>query len=568
MRQLVVLCDGTNNNLTGGAKDTHVVALAELLRADPDAERLMYYDPGVGNPGEVPGTTLWDKVRREAERIDGLAFGRGVFDNITEGYRFLMRQWRADDDQIWLFGFSRGAFTARSIGGMVNLFGLLPSHLASMVPTLVQLYFSDPTEQTRAIAAQVTRLFAETPPRRPFIHFVGVWDTVATVGTWPFSLRIKAKPTLEGKRFVNVRQALALDEHRAQFVPRAYAQDNGTFKLADGNAGTVEQQWFRGAHCDVGGGYDTEKSQLAQMPLAWLVAQAVACGLRLHHGGRLLTSEADVTAAVAQIAAGHPPPAQSPPPQPEPRRVHCQLHDNPVWALSGMKLRDTRVAAIDDGPDAPVVMGEHPSVAAWDARFAQDSVWRSAGLSAWWWGLLAVAIVAYFAVGQLLFGDGGGLRDHAMANLQFQIWQLVAVFSFDGSWWDATQAFASPRWAVLWDLVLIAAYAYVLATLSARAFAHASGFNRLGMTPSKALNLLGWALPVMVIADVVENLATWFVLTLGQQELWLLAGIARIVMALAVLAKYVGLAGVLALILGWRALHPHPPGANAPARRN
>jgi len=137
MQQLVLLCDGTNNNLTGGASDTHLVTLAELLRADPDADRTVFYDPGVGNPGEVPGITLWDKARRLFERIDSLAFGRGVFDNIAEGYLFLMRHWRSHDDQIWLFGFSRGAFTARSIGGLINRFGILEPHLESLVPTLL-----------------------------------------------------------------------------------------------------------------------------------------------------------------------------------------------------------------------------------------------------------------------------------------------------------------------------------------------------------------------------------------------------------------------------------------------
>ena len=557
MRQLVVLCDGTNNNLTGSAKDTHVVALAELLRTDPDDARVVFYDPGVGNPGEVPGTTVWDKVRRGIERIDGLAFGRGVFDNIAEGYRFLMRHWQSDQDQIWLFGFSRGAFTARSIGGMVNLFGLLPPHMASMVPTLVKLYFSDPTDRTRNIAEQATRLFAEAPPRRPLIHFVGVWDTVATVGTWPFSLRMKAKPTLDGKRFVNVRQALALDEHRAQFVPRAYAQDNGTFKLFDGRAGSIVQQWFRGAHCDVGGGYGPSKSALADLPLAWLVAEAVRCGLRLRDNGHPLDTEVAVAAAAAQVLAEHPP---KPPPEPaEPRRVHCQLHQTPLWALSGMKLRDTRTAAVDDAQPVPVAMAEHPSVAAWPAQFPQDSVWRGAGLSAWWWGFLAIGLVTYFAVGQLLFGDGGGLRDHAQANLQFQLWQLTALWHNGGAWWTEALAFKAPRWALAWDLLLIASYAYVLATLAARAFAHASGFNRLGIAPPKALNALGWALPLMVIADVIENLASWLAITLGHHELWLLASLCRAVMFAAVLAKYAGLAGVVALIFGWRALRPRQP---------
>src|SRR5262245_40757095 len=272
MRQLVLLCDGTNNNLTGAENDTHVVALAELLRADPDAERVVFYDPGVGNPGELPGTTAWDKARRLAERIDGLAFGRGVFDNIAEGYLFLMRHWRDADDQIWLFGFSRGAFTARSIGGLVNRFGLLEPHLEAMVPTLLHLYFSDATPRGDAIARQATRLFAEAPRRLPYIEFVGVWDTVQTVGTWPFSLRIKAKPTLRGKQFVHVRQALALDEHRAQFVPRAYAEDNGPIAAAGGRQGSVSQLWFRGAHCDVGGGYRLADSALARAPLVWLVS--------------------------------------------------------------------------------------------------------------------------------------------------------------------------------------------------------------------------------------------------------------------------------------------------------
>jgi hypothetical protein len=560
MRQLVVLCDGTNNNLTGSAKDTHVVALAELLRADPDDERVVFYDPGVGNPGTVPGTTAWDKLRRGIERIDGLAFGRGVFDNIAEGYRFLMRQWRSDEDQIWVFGFSRGAFTARSIGGMVNLFGLLPPHMTSMVPTLVKLYFSDPTDRTRSIAEQATRLFAEAPPRRPFIHFVGVWDTVATVGTWPFSLRMKAKPTLEHKRFVNVRQALALDEHRAQFVPRAYAQDNGSFKLVDGSVGTIVQQWFRGAHCDVGGGYGPSQSQLAGAPLAWLVSEAVRCGLRLHDGGRLLANEADAAAAAAQVIERHPP---KPPPGPvEPKRVHCQLHETPLWALSGMELRDSRIAAVDGTGGLPVATAEHPSVAAWDAQFPQDSVWRSAGLSAWWWGFLVVGIAAYFAVGQLLFGDGGGLLDYARANLLFQLWQVSALFHNDGAWWYAL-TFDAPRWGLAWDLLLIASYAYVLATLAARAFAHAARFNRLGMPAPKALNWLGRALPVMVIADVLENLFSWLAITLGHHELWLLAALCRVVMTLAVLAKYAGLAGVLALIFGWRALRPRQPAPGA-----
>jgi len=563
MRQLVLLCDGTNNNLTGVEKDTHVVTLAELLRADPDEKRVVFYDPGVGNPGEVPGTTLWDKARRISERIDGLAFGRGVFDNIAEGYRFLMRQWQSDADEIWLFGFSRGAFTARSIAGMVNRFGLLHPHMVSMVPTLVKVYFSEPTAAGDAITQQATRLFADAPRRRPFIHFVGVWDTVATVGTWPFSLRIKAKPTLRGKRFVHVRQALALDEHRAQFVPRAYAEHNGLVPLAEGRTGSVMQQWFRGAHCDVGGGYVLSESWLSRTPLTWLVAEAVSCGLRLHHAGQPLNNEAAAAAAVAQIIeqhTGQPCPVES---GQAPHRIHAQLHSTPLWALSGMKLRDTTMAAIDDAPGEPVTMSEHPAVAAWPAQFPHDSAWRTAGLSAWWWGFLVLGLALLVGLGALLHPAGGSVRAWLHSNAQFQLWQLSAVFSTDGQWWQAAAAFVAPRWAVVCDFAFIACYAYVLATLAARAFAHAAGLNRLGRPVPKKLNVLGWALPVLVIADVLENIFTWFTFTFAHNEWWPFAAVCRAGMALAAVAKYVGLAGVLALIVGWRAVRA--PASQAPA---
>ena len=558
MRQLVLLCDGTNNNLTGAANDTHVVAIAELLRADPDAERVVFYDPGVGNPGELPGATLWDKARRLAERIDGLAFGRGVFDNIAEGYLFLMRHWRGDDDQIWLFGFSRGAFTARSIGGLVNRFGILRPHLEPLVPTLLHQYFSQATPRADAIARQASRLFAEAPLRRPFIEFVGVWDTVQTVGTWPFSLHMKARPTLQGKQFVHVRQALALDEHRAQFVPRAYAEDNGSIVAAGGKAGTVQQLWFRGAHCDVGGGYALAESALARAPLVWLVSQAVQCGLRLRHDGQPLDDEARAAAAVAQAvqrATDAPDPVASGQAQ---RRVHCQLHTTPLWALTGMALRDSRRVAVDDAPDVPARMDEHPSVAQWDARFPADSVWHHAGLTAWWWAYLVAAFALAVALGWLLLGQTSSVREAFAANLRLQCWQLGAIFSTDGSWWQTALAFHAPRWAVVWDFALILGYAYVLATLAARAFAHAAAFNRYGRAVPKLLQPLGWALPAAVLGDVAENAFTWLTLTAGHEGVWWLAWLGRLGMALGAAAKIAGLAGVLVLIVGWRWLRQRP----------
>jgi len=193
-RQLVLLCDGTNNNLTGRRNDTNLVKLAELLAASPDAQRLLCYDPGVGNPGELPGATTWDQLQRRLERIGGLAFGRGVFENMAESYLFLMRHYRPGD-RIYIFGFSRGAFTARSVAGLINLFGILPAQCEALVPTLLHVYFSsrDDDASWRAIAEQVLRVFG-TPVLRPNVHFIGVWDTVASVGMPPFGARFTALP--------------------------------------------------------------------------------------------------------------------------------------------------------------------------------------------------------------------------------------------------------------------------------------------------------------------------------------------------------------------------------------
>jgi hypothetical protein len=236
--------------------------------------------------------------------------------------------------------------------------------------------------------------------------------------------------------------------------------------------------------------------------------------------------------------------------------VHCQLHTTPLWALSGMALRDSRRVAVDDSPDVPARMAEHPSVAQWDARFPADSVWRRAGLTAWWWAYLVAAFALAVALGWLLLGQTSSAHEAFAANLRLQCWQLGAIFSTDGSWWQTALAFHAPRWAVVWDFALILGYAYVLATLAARAFAGAAAFNRYGRAVPKLLKPLGWALPVAVLGDVAENAFTWLTLTAGHEAVWWLAWLGRLGMALGAAAKIAGLAGVLVLIVGWRWLRP------------
>jgi uncharacterized protein (DUF2235 family) len=521
MRQLILCCDGTNNNFTGGVNDTSVVKLRELLAAQADPEQRIFYDPGVGNAGVLPEATFGAQLRGLGERIAGLAFGRGVFENIAEAYRFLMREYQAGD-QLFIFGFSRGAFTARGVAGLVNLFGILKPEARTMVPTLLHLYFSDSSkidprskDQARpeALAAQICRTFGqgEVP-----IHFVGVWDTVASVGMWPFGLKLTAKPTLEGKHFIHVRQALALDEMRAQFTPRLYAEDNGDFACAPGfGTGTLKQLWFRGSHCDVGGGYLPSESTLSWTPLEWLVDEARTLGLRV--------------GAPAALK------------DPSPPRIHNQLWTTPLWAVTGMALRMPDRVVVDEQRDPHIDPVEHPSVAAWAAEFPRDTVWAH-------WkkpGLVDLLMLVLLLGCPALMAR---ISSHAQVHA-FAIWQVA--------WWRHGLPVSWPAvdhlwWQLLLDLPFILAWAWWFSFLAVRAFARRAGLRRIDSRRPKWLVVLGWSLAIAVLGDLAEDalsVVTLGLLSYGHAS-WATA--AAVFMSLASAIKWLGLTGALALILsGW-----------------
>ena len=551
-RQLVLLCDGKNNNLTGRHADTHVVLLAELLRLFPAEHRLVYYDPGVGNPAQLPGTTVMDKLHRALDRVDGLAFGRGLFDNVAEGYRFLMQHWRPGDE-IYVFGFSRGAFTARSIAGLVNAFGIIDKHQDTLVASLVSTYFAKTSLQRTDITAQAARLFGQglTPEAWPVVHFVGVWDTVASVGLPPFGLKITARPNLDGKHFRHVRQALALDEQRAQFLPRAYEQDDGSFRMHDGSTGDIQQCWFRGSHCDVGGGNQYPFSELSRAPFAWLVTEAIRCGLRVplpvEHPGPI--TEADLFAVMPQL--------DPPTPLRGAARINSQTHATPLWALTGLTVRNTAAALLDGEPSRRVRMHAHPSVAEWRHAFPEQTAWRDRGDVAAWakllFGLLMVALFMGLAGWAQLSPTGGwpplGRLDAVMdANLAFQAWQLSLAPMPE--WVAQAWAFERPKLALCFDLGLIAAWTWVLSLWTCRAFAQHAGLIRVGSTPPPWLNRLGWALPVAVVADLLEDLfsgLSLLALRAAPEALWLWGP--RLAMTAASAVKWLALFSLAGLIL-------------------
>ena len=549
-RQLVICCDGTNNNLTGGVDDTNVVKLAQLLtQSAPNTRQLVFYDPGVGNPAELPGATWVDSIHRKAQRVAGLAFGRGAYENIAECYLFLMRNYQPGD-QIFIFGFSRGAFTARSVAGMVNMFGVLQARMESMLPTWIPTYFSDRKQgQTDAnqIARQISALFADASSQVVEITFVGVWDTVESVGMGPFSARITAIPTVDNKRFLNVRQALALDEQRAQFKPRLYGNENGIYRTSTNKPASIQQLWFRGSHCDVGGGYAKGHTGISDRALCWLVSEAVQCGLVLQHKGVLLDSEAAVSNAL-----------DLPPSTAALATVHSQLHATCLWALTGLAVRETQKIDLKKAAPTFLTAVEHSSVCEGGSyRYPEDTVWANPRPKRWMWLSMLAMLVFLLAHGDALNKDTVPLdldwqtwlaRGWAaqLQNWEYVRWQLLWLY--DGSLKEIPHRLNSPTWAMAWDLGLIASYAYVLSWFAVAAFAHHAGLHRAGRIPSRYLNILGWALPLAVISDLLEDMATWLTIYstttdhMGWAFLWGCG------MSIFALGKYSGLLGVLLLI--------------------
>lgn len=274
-RNLVICCDGTNNQF--GPENTSVVRLVQVLDRAAGKQHV-YYDPGVGTLPEK-GALTW--LSKRVTELFGLAFGAGLLAKVEEAYRFLMNNWEAGD-QVFLFGFSRGAYTVRVLAGLLHTLGLLPRGCANMLPYTLRLFkgmrsagapdHADNNRNYWSLCNEFRWTFARVIPgqsgRRFPVHFLGVWDTVSSVGwVWdPASYRFTAHNP--GIRVV--RHAVSVDERRWFFRQNLLGEvDNQDFK----------QFWFPGVHADVGGGYPEDEGGLWRVPFAWLVEEAEKAGL-------------------------------------------------------------------------------------------------------------------------------------------------------------------------------------------------------------------------------------------------------------------------------------------------
>ncbi len=256
-RKLVVLYDGTWNTTE---ERTSVIRLAELIagQSDDGAEQLTFYDKGVGT--------------HALDRVIGGTFGYGLSDNIRDGYCWLAENFRPGDD-LFCFGFSRGAYTARSLVGLIRKCGILRTASKHLVHQAYDLYRDKDISPDNSEAKVFRASFAFEQETR--IKFIGVWDTVGSLGVpvtgVPFSRDFYEWHDTNLSRIVDhAYHALAIDEHRKDFAPTVWTA------LKAGNI-DVEQRWFIGAHSNVGGGYRNDP--LPNLALAWLQRKAKACGL-------------------------------------------------------------------------------------------------------------------------------------------------------------------------------------------------------------------------------------------------------------------------------------------------
>ena len=582
-RQLIICCDGTNNNLTGRANDTNVTQLCELLTPGSN-NQMLYYDPGVGNPGQLPGASWGDGISHTYERLHGLIFGKGIYENIEECYRFLMRNWQPGDE-VFLFGFSRGAFTARSVGGLVTQFGILRQDMDVLVPTLLHLYFSNRTDSAAKeyarIRDQIRAMYTDDEARDAPIWFVGVWDTVASVGSPLFSRKITASPTIVDKRFMNVRQALALDEYRRNFLPRPYLIEKGYDYAGKGQS--IEQKWFSGAHCDVGGGYANAQAGLSRQTLAWMLQEAADCRLRFRKEVLVPgTPNLDPTrvepflATVSALKTNRT------------KRAHAEAYDSPLWALGGQVVRDPADQGEFNRPTcAPE---ESPTVAGNGMVFPASTVWNKWRLLVTAHGnsrkstlsmrnplnypLLKVLLAAtagflfWILQGALLLGPAriaedsvwkqlrsalGAIPQIADATMAYACWQLGWLRDIR-DWVPPTTnmpTFVHPAGALFADFGFIVAYGYLLAFFVSWSFAQVAGLRRVGMARTfmvKALNVLGLAATYTVLGDMAENMFNLTLLLIPPHGYFPVIEFSLgLCITAASIIKWVGLAGCILL---------------------
>ena len=286
----MVCCDGTWNTPdqqdNGKPSPTNVVKTVRTVakRDSGGSPQLVYYDEGVG--------THW------FDRLTGGAFGYGLSTNIRQAYRYLVRHYEPGDE-VFLFGFSRGAYTARSTAGFIRKCGLLKREHASRIDEAYAFYRRrDDGSHPAGVEAQDFRRKYSHEIR---IRFIGVWDTVGALGI-PFHIlrvfnrRLEFHDVKLSSYVENAFQALAIDEKRRIFIPAIWQKQPHAVDQV------LEQVWFAGVHSNVGGGY--ADSSLSDIAFLWMKNRAERCGLAFNEDYVEANIHADVSGELRDSKTG------------------------------------------------------------------------------------------------------------------------------------------------------------------------------------------------------------------------------------------------------------------------
>lgn len=271
-KNIVVCCDGTGNEF--GDSNSNVVKLASTLVIDE--QQVSYYHPGVGTMGS-PNARTW--LGKQLDQLRGLAFGYGITWCISDAYHYLIQTYEPGD-HIYLFGFSRGAYTARALGGLLHMYGLLHKNNEGLIPYITQK-FASRTKETQGMAhtLEVAEGFKQTFSQDVLIHFVGVWDTVSSVGWVSDPVVI---PFTANNPIVAIgRHAISIDERRCFFRDNLFGKPFEPGEPGFRVQQDVKQVWFSGVHSDIGGSYPEGESGLSKITLEWMLREAVLAGLRI-----------------------------------------------------------------------------------------------------------------------------------------------------------------------------------------------------------------------------------------------------------------------------------------------
>jgi uncharacterized protein (DUF2235 family) len=315
-KKIIICLDGTNDQI-GKSRPTNVGKTFEMLSLTDPSAQIAYYDPGVGT---LPDSTARGKLGRLMSRGAELAFGLGIRANLIQAYTWLMQHYQFHDE-IYIFGFSRGAYTARALIGMLNRPGLLRPGSENLVEYAVEEYARNKSADAtrKAGISEFADAFCwgtENDPlsadwKDPIFHwgrhavpiqYLGAWDTVQATGLgpvgklhWPF--------TRDLPNVIKIRHAVSIDEHRGPY--HEY--------LVDKRQG-VEEVWFAGVHCDVGGTFID--CSLATIALKWVIDGVVS---------QLVLREADSYSKSCTVTESD---------------AYGELHSmSPFWILAGRHHR-------------------------------------------------------------------------------------------------------------------------------------------------------------------------------------------------------------------------------------